>query len=242
LRYSKAKEIGLEPDWSVILAVRRTSCCRCLISSGVLIKLSGAPANDTLPVLGRGCGLVAWRSGEIMRTTVLLAFLSALAVPAVAMDHHGTVQADGLTWAAPAAYAAGAQLAVVKGDPTREGQYVVRLKVPAGYKIAAHTHPNDENVTVLSGTFNIGTGDKLDDTKGVLVKAGGYSYVAKGMTHQAWFTEETVLQLHGIGPQGHHIRQSRRRSAEKVAGARPRVADSGPSSDRTATMSHPVLS
>jgi quercetin dioxygenase-like cupin family protein len=139
---------------------------------------------------------------EAMRTTILLAFLSALAVPAVAMDHHGTVQADGLKWAAPAAYAPGAQLAVVKGDPTKEGQYVVRLKVPAGYKIAAHTHPNDENVTVLSGSFNIGTGDKLDETKGVLVKAGGYSYVAKGMTHYAWFTEETVLQLHGIGPQG----------------------------------------
>jgi quercetin dioxygenase-like cupin family protein len=137
-----------------------------------------------------------------IRTTTLLAFLSTLAVPAVAMDHHGTVQADGLTWVAPAAYAAGAQLAVVKGDPTKEGQYVVRLKVPAGYKIAAHTHPNDENVTVLSGSFNIGTGDKLDEAKGIQVKAGGYSYVAKGMTHYAWFTEETVLQLHGIGPQG----------------------------------------
>ena len=67
---------------------------------------------------------------------------------------------------------------------------------------AAHTHPNDENVTVLSGSFNIGTGDKLDMTKGEAVKAGGYSFVAKGMTHYAWFTEETVLQLHGIGPQG----------------------------------------
>jgi quercetin dioxygenase-like cupin family protein len=139
---------------------------------------------------------------ESMRATVLLAVLATLAIPAIAADHHGTVQADGLKWSAPAAYAPGAQLAVVKGDPTKEGQYVVRLKVPAGYKIAAHTHPNDENVTVLSGSFNIGTGDKLDETKGELVKVGGYSYVAKGMTHYAWFTEETVLQLHGIGPQG----------------------------------------
>ena len=138
-----------------------------------------------------------------MRTTILLAALSLFAVPAIAADdHHGTVQADGLKWSQPAAYAPGAQLAVVKGDPTKEGQYVVRLKVPAGYKIAAHTHPNDENVTVLSGSFNIGTGDKLDMTKGEAVKAGGYSFVAKGMTHYAWFTEETVLQLHGIGPQG----------------------------------------
>ena len=139
-----------------------------------------------------------------MRTTILLAGLAfAMPVCAIAQDHnHATVQLDGLKWTAPAAYAAGAQFAVIKGDPTKEGMYVVRLKVPAGFKIAAHSHPNDENVTVLSGSFNIGTGDKLDETKGTPVKAGGYSFVAKGMTHYAWFTEETVLQLHGMGPQG----------------------------------------
>jgi quercetin dioxygenase-like cupin family protein len=115
---------------------------------------------------------------------------------------HATVQPEALKWAQPAAYAKGAQLAVVKGDPTKEGFYIVRLKVPAGFKIPAHTHPNDENVTVLTGSFNIGTGDKLDETQGEKVKAGGYSFVAKGMTHYAWFTEETVLQLHGMGPQG----------------------------------------
>jgi quercetin dioxygenase-like cupin family protein len=102
----------------------------------------------------------------------------------------------------PAAYAPGAQFSVLKGDPTKEGMYVVRLKVPAGFAIAAHTHPNDENVTVVSGSFNIGTGDKLDRTKGMLLKAGGYSSVAKGMTHYAWFTEDSIIQLHGMGPQG----------------------------------------
>jgi quercetin dioxygenase-like cupin family protein len=172
------------------------------MQSGISINLPGKPANDMFRALGRYAARPLAVVEESMRTTILLTLFSALAVPAMAMDHHGTVQADGLTWSAPAAYAPGAQLAVVKGDPTKEGQYVVRLKVPAGYKIAAHTHPNDENVTVLSGSFNIGTGDKLDETKGVLVKAGGYSYVAKGMTHYAWFTEDTILQLHGTGPQG----------------------------------------
>ena len=102
----------------------------------------------------------------------------------------------------PAAYAKGAELAVVRGGSDQRGMYVVRLKVPAGFKITAHTHPNDENVTVLSGSFNIGTGDKLDEKKGEQIKVGGYSYVAKGMTHYAWFTQDTVLQLHGMGPQG----------------------------------------
>jgi quercetin dioxygenase-like cupin family protein len=139
-----------------------------------------------------------------MRGSLVLAAVWTLAAPAyaIAQDHHATAQSDSLKWAAPAAYAPGAQLAVVRGDPTKEGMYVVRLKVPSGFKIAPHTHPNDENVTVLSGSFNIGTGDKLDESKGTSVKAGGYSFVMKGMTHYAWFTEDTVLQLHGMGPQG----------------------------------------
>lgn len=139
-----------------------------------------------------------------MRLVFLIAVAPMLTLPiyASAQDHHTTMQADDLRWSAPAAYAKGAQLAVVRGDPTKEGMYVVRLKVPAGFKIAPHTHPNDENVTVLSGSFNIGTGDKLDESKGTQVKTGGYSFVMKGMTHYAWFTEDTILQLHGIGPQG----------------------------------------
>lgn len=139
-----------------------------------------------------------------MRLVFLIAVAPMLTLPiyASAQDHHTTMQADDLRWSAPAAYAKGAQLAVVRGDPTKEGMYVVRLKVPAGFKIAPHTHPNDENVTILSGSFNIGTGDKLDESKGTQVKTGGYSFVMKGMTHYAWFTDDTILQLHGIGPQG----------------------------------------
>lgn len=139
------------------------------------------------------------------KARLALGLLAVALVPVCAMaadDHHATVQPEALKWSAPAAYGKGAQFAVIKGDPTKEGLYVVRLKVPTGFKIPAHTHPNDENVTVLSGSFNIGTGDVLDEKKGELVKAGGYSFVAKGMRHYAWFTEETVIQLHGIGPQG----------------------------------------
>jgi quercetin dioxygenase-like cupin family protein len=139
-----------------------------------------------------------------MRRTLVLASLVVFSVPlpAAAQDHHATMQAGDLKWSAPAAYAKGAQLAVIRGDPTKEGMYVVRLKVPAGFKIAAHNHPNDENVTVLSGSFNIGTGDKLDESKGMQIKPGAFSFVMKGMNHYAWFTEETILQLHGMGPQG----------------------------------------
>lgn len=137
-----------------------------------------------------------------MKGMVSIAAFLLIPAVAVAQEHHGTVQPDDLKWSAPAAYAKGAQLAVVKGDPTKEGMYIVRLKVPAGFKIPPHTHPNDENVTVLSGSFNIGTGETLDESKGARIKPGGYSFVMKGMPHYAWFTEDTVIQLHGIGPQG----------------------------------------
>lgn len=130
---------------------------------------------------------------------LILGAASALASDA---HVHKTVQPETLKWVAPAAYAKGAQFTVVTGDPTKEGFYVVRLKVPAGFRIAPHTHPNDENVTVLSGTFGIGTGATFDEKKGSTVKAGGYAFVAKGMHHFAWFPEETVIQLHGMGPQG----------------------------------------
>lgn len=134
----------------------------------------------------------------------LLAAAPLLAVAAGAHDgkHEAAVQPDAIKWTAPAAYGKGAQFAVLQGDPAKEGWYVVRLKVPAGFKIAAHTHPNDENVTVLSGSFNIGTGDKLDERKGQRIKTGGFSFVPKNMRHYAWFTEDTVIQLHGMGPQG----------------------------------------
>ena len=140
-----------------------------------------------------------------MKKYLTVACLVAATLPAGAIaaeEHHATVQPTALQWVAPAAYAKGAQLALVRGDPSKPGMYVVRLKVPAGFKIAAHSHPNDENVTVLSGSFNVGTGDRLDESKGEKVIQGGYSFVAKAMTHYAWFTEETVLQLHGMGPQG----------------------------------------
>ena len=73
-----------------------------------------------------------------MKKRFALGLLAVAAFPVIVMaadDHHATVQPEALKWAQPAAYAKGAQLAVVKGDPTKEGMYVVRLKVPAGYKV-----------------------------------------------------------------------------------------------------------
>ena len=126
-----------------------------------------------------------------------------LAPVAAGADDHVAVSADQLKWGpAPPAFPKGAQFAVVAGDPSKEGLYVIRLKVPAGYKVPPHFHPNDENVTVISGTFNIGMGGTFDEKKGTALKAGGFAIAPKGMQHYAWFTEEAVIQVHGVGPQG----------------------------------------
>jgi quercetin dioxygenase-like cupin family protein len=132
-----------------------------------------------------------------------LFLIGLLPLPATAADEHVVVSQDNLKWsAAPPAFPKGAQIAVLSGDPSKEGPYVVRLKVPAGYKVPAHVHPNDEHVTVISGTFNIGMGDKLDEKKGNALKAGGFARAPRDMQHYAWFTEDTIVQLHGMGPQG----------------------------------------
>jgi quercetin dioxygenase-like cupin family protein len=114
-----------------------------------------------------------------------------------------TLQPDGVKWG-PGSPAAppGAQQSVIVGDPTKEGGYVVRAKFPAGYKVPPHTHPNDENVTVISGMFHIGVGDKFDESKGQAIKPGGFVQIPKGVKHFAWTSQETVIQLHGVGPGG----------------------------------------
>jgi quercetin dioxygenase-like cupin family protein len=144
--------------------------------------------------------------GMSMKRVSLIAGLllvGLLPFPATAADDHVVVSPDNLKWGpAPPAFPKGAQIAVVTGDSSKEGLYVYRIKVPAGYKVPAHSHPNDENVTVISGTFHIGMGDKLDEKKGDTLKAGGFSLQPKGMAHYAWFTEDTVIQVHGMGPGG----------------------------------------
>src|ERR1051325_303932 len=77
----------------------------------------------------------------------------------------GAYTADKLQWGpAPAVLPAGAQLAVVEGDPTKPGPYTMRLKMPSGYKIAPHHHLRREHVTVISGDFKVGMGDHLEES------------------------------------------------------------------------------
>jgi quercetin dioxygenase-like cupin family protein len=94
----------------------------------------------------------------------------------------------------------GAQIAVLEGDPTKEGPFVFRVKVPDGYRIPPHTHPKTERVTVIAGTFNIGMGEKFDQNATQEVPAGTYGFWEAGMKHFVWIKGETIVQFHGMGP------------------------------------------
>jgi len=100
----------------------------------------------------------------------------------------------------PAAIPPGAKMAVLEGDPTKEGPFVVRFQFPAGYHIAAHTHPKTERVTVISGALYLAAGESLDRNSAREIPAGSFGYWPAGMKHAAWSEVETVIQLHGVGP------------------------------------------
>jgi hypothetical protein len=101
----------------------------------------------------------------------------------------------------PAFLAPGAQLAVLEGDPTASsGDFTVRLKMPDGYRIAPHWHPNRENVTVMSGTFKVGMGDHFDDNQMASFPAGSFAYLDPDMHHYAMARGEVVVQIHGMSP------------------------------------------
>jgi quercetin dioxygenase-like cupin family protein len=100
----------------------------------------------------------------------------------------------------PPVFEKGMLFTVVSGDPGKPGAYVVRVKMPAGYKIAAHWHPTDENVTVLTGTFALGMGDKFDKAALKEVPAGGFALLPAEMRHFAMAKTAVTIQVHGQGP------------------------------------------
>jgi hypothetical protein len=102
---------------------------------------------------------------------------------------------------APAFVAPGAQLAVLEGNPgAASGDYTVRLKMPDGYRIAPHWHPQRENVTVISGTFKVGMGDTFDESKMGAFQAGSFAFLDPNMHHYAMASGEVVVQVHGKSP------------------------------------------
>ena len=125
----------------------------------------------------------------------------ALLLLGAATTLNAQTQAADLKWGpAPPFFPKGAQFVVMHGDPSQSGVYTVRLMMPAGYFIAPHFHPTDEEVTVLSGALRLGMGDMEDSTRAATLKSGGFVTAGANMHHYARAMEPTVVQVHGMGP------------------------------------------
>ena len=130
-----------------------------------------------------------------------LAALATLAVADTTPEHNILSGSAAIKWGPPPpAFPAGANFAVIDGDPAEKGLVTVRFVMPAGYKIAPHWHPTDEHVTVLSGSISIGMGDTFDTKRGKLLKAGGYAVAPANMHHYAWTKTGATIQVHMNGP------------------------------------------
>lgn len=155
------------------------------------------------------------------RPSVVLALLAlAFAAPALADDatpppaqpdnaaqgvmqaamQHVVMPAKSLKWMdGPEGLPKGSKITVLSGDPGAAALFTVRLQFPAGYKIMPHFHPTDENLTLISGDFGVGTGDKFDP-KGTTLAPGDFAMMPAQMHHFAWTKKGAVVQIHGMGP------------------------------------------
>ena len=138
---------------------------------------------------------------------VALALCLSAAATIVALGQHSggahrMVMPADLKWGNVPSLPPGAQITVIEGPMNEAVPFTIRLKFPKDYMIPAHSHPAIERVTVLSGTFHMGTGDKFDKTKTHALPAGAIGIMQPGANHFAWTAEEVVVQLNGTGPWG----------------------------------------
>ena len=127
------------------------------------------------------------------------------------VERHVMVAPEEVTWQPippswadgppPSGYTLGhSEVAIIEGDPTKEGMpFVIRIRSTPGTQLPSHWHPIDENITVLSGVFCVGMGDRFDEHACRDMPAGSYIVMPKGMHHFA-IAKGDVVQAHGVGP------------------------------------------
>jgi quercetin dioxygenase-like cupin family protein len=113
------------------------------------------------------------------------------------------IRAEDVHWIAFAAFPATARLAVLVGDPTKPGPYLIRVKLPGGTKMQPHRHPEDRIYTVISGIFYIGLGSEFDESKLTAHAPGSVIVLPADQPHFHWAKSgEYVTQVTAIGPLG----------------------------------------
>ena len=138
---------------------------------------------------------------SIVATTAILAIV-APAATAQHDGHHRMVRADELKWQPVPSLPKGAVMSVIEGPMNEAVPFTVRFRFPANYKVPAHWHPAVERVTVLSGEFFMGVGDKADEARAQGLRPGDVMVMQPRTPHFAFTRVATEIQLHGSGPWG----------------------------------------
>jgi quercetin dioxygenase-like cupin family protein len=111
---------------------------------------------------------------------------------------HSMISPGDLKWSSAAP---GVSMAVLSGSPDADGApFAIRLKLADGTRVPPHWHPTDEHLTVVSGTFHMGVGERFDESAATAMTSGSYGVMPKEVRHFGWVTGETVVQIHGAGP------------------------------------------
>ena len=141
------------------------------------------------------------RKIALLSAVMLLVFAATSVGQEATTPKHVMAKPADMKWGdPPPVFEHGASFTVVSGNPMEAGLYVVRLRMPPDYKINPHWHPTDEHVTVISGTFMVGMGDKFDKTTMTTLPVGGYALLPADMHHYAMAKTACIVQVHGMGP------------------------------------------
>jgi|SRR5262249_19858310 len=140
------------------------------------------------------------QSATVTFVPIVFGLLVSSAVWAQGHADHLMVTPAELKWADVGSLPPGAKIAVIEGPLNEAKPFTMRLKLPANYQVPAHFHTAIEHVTVLTGTFNMGGGDKLDKAATRALGPGSTAIMQPEIRHFAWTSEETIIQLHGVGP------------------------------------------
>ena len=131
---------------------------------------------------------------------VIVSCVAAPMASAQHAGHHRIVTPNDLKWSDVGSLPPGAKVAIIEGDPGKEGLITIRIKLPPNFRIAPHYHGTVERSTILSGTLNIGMGEKFDQQKTTAMAPGTVLLMPPKMPHFAWTKEEVVFQLNVEGP------------------------------------------
>lgn len=110
------------------------------------------------------------------------------------------IKPDDFKWTDVPSLPPGAKAALIEGPMNEAVPFTLRLRLPPNYQIPPHWHPAVERVTVMSGTFHMGAGEKFDRARTMALTPGSIAIMQPKTPHFAWTKEETVVQLHGMGP------------------------------------------